>query len=86
MPCYVANIPRGVYGLCGMIKKERNLRSHLSHQLSMDFGDTIDGARSLYAEIWRRVAGGSGTEGTDGAGDKQTQAVLRCNVQDVVKP
>ncbi len=51
----------------------------------MDFGDTIDGARSLHAEIWRRVAGGSGTEGTDGAGDKQTQAVLRCDVQDVVK-
>lgn len=62
------------------------MSSNLSHQLSVDFGDTIDGARSLYTEIWRRVAGRSGAEGTDGAGDKQTQAVLRCNVQDVVKP
>lgn len=52
----------------------------------MDFGDTIDGARSLHTEIWRGVAGRSGAEGTDGAWDKKTQAVLCCNVQDVVKP
>lgn len=51
----------------------------------MDFGDTVDGARPLHAEIWRRVTGGSGTEGADGAGDKQAQAMLCCNVQDVVK-
>lgn len=52
----------------------------------MDFGDTVDGARSLHAEVWRGVAGGSGPEGSDGAGDEETQAVLRCDVQDVVQP
>lgn len=61
------------------------LRSYLSHQLSVDFGDTIDGSRSLHTEIWCWVAGRGGAEGTDGAGNKQTQAVLGCNVQDVVK-
>lgn len=65
---------------------QENLSPHLSHQLSMHFGDAVDSARSLYADIWRRVTRGSGTEGTNGAGDKQTQAVLCCNVQDVVKP
>lgn len=67
-------------------KEERNLSSNLSHQLGVDFGDAIDGARSLHTEIGRRVAGRSGAEGTDGAGDKESQAVLRCDVQDVVKP
>jgi len=52
----------------------------------MDFGNTIDGARSLHTQIWRRVPGRSGTKGTNGAGDKQTQAVLCRDVQDVVKP
>lgn len=64
----------------------RNPSSHLSHQLGVDFGDAVDGARSLHAEIGRRVAGRGGTEGPDGAGDKQAQAMLRCNVQDVVEP
>lgn len=52
----------------------------------MDFGNAIDSARSLHTEIWCGVAGRSGSKCTDGAGDKQTQAVLSCNVQDVVKP
>lgn len=65
---------------------KRNLRSNLSHKLSVDLGDTIDSARSLYTEVWSRVAGRSGTKGTNSAGDKQTQAVLCCNVQNVVKP
>lgn len=67
-------------------KKKNKLIFYLSHQLSVDFGDAIDGARSLHAQIWRRVSGRGGSEGTNGAGDKQTQAVLRGNVQDVVKP
>lgn len=63
-----------------------NLNSHLSHQLSVYFGNSVDGARSLHTQVRCRVAGGSGTEGANGAGDKQSQAVLCCNVQDVVKP
>lgn len=61
-------------------------KAHLSHQLGVDFGDTVDGARPLHAEIRRGVTRRGGTEGTDGAGDEETQAVLCCNVQDVVKP
>lgn len=52
----------------------------------MDFGDAVDGARSLHAHIWSWVPGRGGAERADGAGDEQTQTVLGCDVQDVVKP
>lgn len=52
----------------------------------MDFGDAVDGARSLHAQIWSGVPGRGGPERADGAGDEQTQAVLSRDVQDVVKP
>lgn len=58
----------------------------LSHELSMDFRDAIDGARSLNAKIWCRIAGRSWPKGTDGAWDKETQAMLSRYVQNVVKP
>lgn len=71
------------------VKDERpcrriDLRAHLSHQLSVDLGDTVDCPRSLHTKIWRRVTWGSRTKGTDGAGDKQAEAVLCSDVQDVV--
>lgn len=52
----------------------------------MDLGHSIDGPGSLDTEVRGRVPGRSGPEGSDGAGDEQTQPVLRCNVQDVVEP
>lgn len=52
----------------------------------MDFGDAVDGARPLHAEVRCGVAGGGGAEGADGARDEQAQAVLRGDVQDVVEP
>lgn len=73
-------------GSCFGMTKKNKLIFYLSHQLSVDFGDSIDGARSLHTQIWCRVSGRGGSKGTDGTGDKQTQAVLRGNVQDVVKP
>lgn len=51
----------------------------------MDFRDAVNGAGPLHAQIGRGVARGRGSEGTDGAGDKQTQAVFGGDVQDVVE-
>ncbi|KAG7258219.1 hypothetical protein CRUP_036168, partial [Coryphaenoides rupestris] len=56
-----------------------------AHQLGVDLGDAVDGAGPLDAEVGGGVARGGGAEGADGAGDEQTQAVLRGDVQDVVK-
>lgn len=61
------------------------LVSHLAHELSMDFGDTIDGAGPLYTEVWGGVSGRGGTKGTNGARDKETQAMFCSNVQDIVQ-
>lgn len=63
-----------------------NPSSHLSHQLSVNFRNPVDGARSLHAQVRGRVTGGRGTKGANGAGNKESQAVLCSNVQDVVKP
>lgn len=52
----------------------------------MDLGHSIDGPGSLDTEVRGRVPGRGGPESSDGAGDEQTQPVLRCNVQDVVEP
>lgn len=60
--------------------------SDLSHQLSVNLGDAVDGPRSLHAQVRRGVTGRRGAEGADCAGYEKTQAVLRSDVQDVVKP
>lgn len=52
----------------------------------MNFGDAVDGPRSLHAQVWSGVPGRGGPEGADGAGDEESQAVLGRDVQDVVKP
>lgn len=46
--------------------------SHLTHQLGVDLGDAVDGARPLHAQIRAGVPGRGRTEGTDCAGDKHT--------------
>ena len=67
------------------LPSKRTEAPHLSHQLCVDLGDPVDGARPLDAQVWRGVARRGGPEGTDGAGDKEAQAMFCCNVQNVVK-
>lgn len=59
--------------------------SHLSHQLPVNFGHAVDGARPLDAEVGGRVTRGRWAKRSNGAGDKEAQAVLQGQVQHVVK-
>lgn len=59
--------------------------SHLSHQLSMNFGHAVDGTRPLDAEVGGRVTRRRWTKRSNGAGDKEAQAILQGQVQHVVK-
>lgn len=83
----VKNHPLGLFHQLYYVDDIRDgLRSNLSHQLGVNFGDAVDGSRPLHAQIWSRVPGGGGPERADGAGDKESQTVLGRDVQDVVKP
>lgn len=53
---------------------------HLAHQLCVDFGDAVDGARPLHAQLRGRVPGRGRAEGPDRAGDKHTQSMFGCYV------
>ncbi|TNN83131.1 hypothetical protein EYF80_006738 [Liparis tanakae] len=46
-------------------------------KFSVHFGHAIDGLRSLDTEVRGRVTRGRGTERSNGAGDKEAQAVLQ---------
>lgn len=51
-------------------------RSYLTHQLCVDLGDTVDGARSLHTQVRGGVSGWRWAEGADSAWDKHTQTVF----------
>lgn len=51
----------------------------------MHFGHSIDGAGPLDTEVRSGVTRGGGPEGSDGTGDKETEAVLQGQIQHVVK-
>lgn len=72
-----ANICRGVMGGCAL--------AHLPHQLSMHFGHAVDGSRPLDTEVRGWVTRRRWTERSDGAGDKEAQAVLQGQVQHIMK-
>lgn len=50
--------------------------SHLTHQLRVDLGYTINSAWPLHTQIRSGVFRGGWTEGTDCAGDKHTQTMF----------
>lgn len=56
----------------------------LSHELGVHLGDTVDRARPLHTQIRSGVTWGGGAEGSDGAGDEQTQSVFSGNIQNIV--
>lgn len=60
--------------------------SHLPHELSVNLGDPVDCPWPLDAEVGRWVPRGGRSESPDGAGDKQSQAVLGSDVENVVQP
>lgn len=77
---YAAISPEGKR-LCEYILRT----AHLPHQLPMHFGHAVDGSRSLDTEVrgwvtWRRW-----TKRSNGAGDKESQAVLQSQVQYIMK-
>lgn len=51
----------------------------------MNFGYAVDGTRPLDAEVWGRVTRRRRTKRSNGAWDKEAQAVLQGQVQNVVK-
>lgn len=59
--------------------------THLPHQFSVNFGHPIDGSRSLDTEVRRRVTRRRGTKCSNGARDKEAQAVLQSQVQHIMK-
>lgn len=67
--------------VCSCMEKH----THLPHQFSVNFGYTIDGSRPLDTEVRSRVTGRRWPKGSDGAGDKETQAVLQGQIQHVMK-
>lgn len=46
----------------------------------MDFGDAVNGARPLDAEIRGGVSGRGGAKRSNGAGDEETHGVLKSQV------
>lgn len=51
----------------------------------MNFGHAVDGTRPLDAEVGGRVTRRRWTKRSNGAGDKEAQAILQGQVQHVVK-
>lgn len=50
--------------------------THLPHQFSMHFGNAVDGSRPLNTEVRGWVTWRRGTKRSDGARDKEAQAIL----------
>lgn len=57
---------------------------YLAHQLCVDLGDTVDGARPLHAQIGCRVTGGRRAKRTNSAWHEHTQAVFGSYIEYVV--
>lgn len=77
-------------GVRGKTHRKENIailssNAYFSHELRMDLGHPVDGPGSLNTEIWGWVPGRSGSKSSNGAGHKQSQVVLCCNVQHIMK-